>query len=395
LTVASGPPQAPVSGPPQAPRGSRLRRWAPLLGIAALIVALGVVASGGTQGGALDPNGTSPQGAKALVLLLRRYGAQVSIEQGVPGADVGAAVVLSDRLDATRRAALEAWVRAGGHLVVTDPGSPLQVGAATALTNGLTTKDLHPGGGCDLPGASGVRQLSVGSSLMLRVPPGTAATTCFDYQLSDREQASFLVAVPVGSGLVVGLGGAGLWTNQRLDQLDNAALAVGLLSPADGAHVDVLVASLPGSGHRTVFDLLSPRLKWALLQLAVAFGVLAWWRGRRFGRPIPETGPVQLAGSEIVVAVGDLMARTSNRDAAARQLREGACSRIGAWLGLGPGSSPELVADALAARLGIPRARTLALLSDPVVDDTALVRLAQSLADLSQEVTRGRSAERT
>jgi hypothetical protein len=383
-----------VTDAPAAP-ASRARRWTPWLWVAGLILVLGLIADSGSSGGVLDPNGTGPQGAKALVLLLRQYGAQVTLDPGVPGAGVGAAVVLSDQLDPTRRSGIAAWVRAGGHLVVADPTSPLQVGARTSVSNGLTTKNLQPAGGCDLPGLSGVQQLSVGPSLLLRVPPGASATTCFEYQLSDREQASFLVAVNDGSGRVVGLGGAGVWTNQRLDQLDNAALAIGLLAPTDGARVDVLVASRAGSGNRSVYDLLSPRLKWALLELVVAFGVLVWWRGRRFGRPITEAGPVQVAGSEIVLAVGELMARAGNRDAAARQLREGTCARIGSSLGLGTRSSPTAIADALAARFGIPADRTLALLSDaPVPDDAALVLLAQSLANLSQEVTRGRSSAR-
>jgi hypothetical protein len=177
---------------------------------------------------------------------------------------------------------------------------------------------------------------------------------------------------------VVGLGGAGLWTNQRLAQDDNAALAVGLLAPVDGRHVDVLVASPAGSGSHSLLDLLSPRLKWALGMLAMAFGALVWWRGRRFGRPIAESGPVQLAGSEIVVAVGDLMARAGNRDAAAHQLRDAARTRLGVELGLGPHAPP----DAVAARAGVPGE----LLGDaPVRDDAALVRLARSLAALDRD----------
>jgi hypothetical protein len=375
-------------------RGAGLRRWAPWLWVAVVLVALGVVAaSARSQGAPLDPNGTGPQGAKALVLLLERYGAQVTVQPGVPGRNVGAAVVLQDRFDSRRRAAVAAWARAGGHLVVADPGSPLQVGAPTQATGGLVSHDLTLGGTCDLPAVGTITQLAVGPSLLLRVPPGAAGTaTCFDVVTADHEQASFVVAVPVGSGTVTGLGGAGVWINQRLDQQDNAALAVGLLAPVDGAHVDVLVASHPGSGNRSLLDLLSPRIKWALLLLVVAYGLLVWWQGRRFGRPIPEAGPVQLAGSEIVVAVGELMGRTGNRDAAARQLRAGARSKLGTWLGLGPRATAQLVADALAARRGIPVERTLALLRDaPVADEAALVQLAQALADLNREVTGGRA----
>jgi hypothetical protein len=339
------------------------------------ILAVALVASTGSQGGVLDPNGTGPQGAKALVLLLRHYGAEVTLDQGVPSGQLDTAVVLSDHLDASRRRALAEWARRGGALVVADPTSPLQVGAPTQLTNGVTTSDLHPSGSCGVPSLAGVQHLSVGPSLLLRVPAGTRATTCFGYTLHDGERASFLVQ----QGTVYGLGGAGVWTNQRLAQDDNAALAVGLLAPVDGRRVDVLVASHAGSGSRSLLDLLSPRLKWALLMLVVASGALVWWRGRRFGKPITESGPVQLAGSEIVVAVGELMARAGTRDAAARELRSSARARLGTALGLGPAAPP----GAIAAHAAGPTD----LLDDaPVVDDAALVRLAQSLVALKPGV---------
>src|SRR5579871_2422384 len=350
------------------------RRWLPWLWVGTAILAVALVASTGSQGGVLDPNGTGPQGAKALVLLLRQYGAQVTLDAGTPAQDVDVALVLSDHLDGRRRQAVADWARRGGTLVVADPTSPLQVGAATPLSNGLSSSSLHPTGPCALPGLADVQQLSIGPSLLLRVPPGTRATTCYGYTLSDGEHASFLVQ----EGSVVGLGGAGVWTNQRLDQDDNAALAIGLLAPADGRRVDVLVASAVGGGSRSLLDLLSPRLKWALGMLVVAFGALVWWRGRRFGRPITESGPVQLAGSEIVVAVGELMARAGNRDAAAHQLRAATRARLGAALGIGPGGP----VDAIAARSGVPAD----LLADaPVGDDAALVRLAQSLAAIAPE----------
>jgi len=357
-----------------APTRARARRWLPWLWVGAAVLAVALVASTGSQGGALDPNGTGPQGAKALVLLLRQYGAQVTLDVGVPGQHVDVALVLSDHLDRARRGAVQEWARRGGSLVVADPASPLQVGAPTEVTNSVTSSSLHPSGPCSLPGVGDIQRLSVGPSLLLRPVPGSGATTCFGYSLPDGERASFLVR----QGTVVGLGGAGLWTNQRLAQDDNAALAVGLLAPADGRRVDVLVASRAGSGSRSLLDLLSQRLKWALGMLAVAFGALVWWRGRRFGRPITESGPVQLAGSEIVVAVGDLMARAGNRDAAARQLRYGARARLGSAVGLGPAAPP----DAIARRLDAPAE----LLEDaPVPDDAALVRLAQSLGTLGPE----------
>lgn len=376
---------------PGATPGAWLRRALPYLVIAAALVLLGIAASPRSQGAPLDPNGTGPQGAKALLLLLRQYGARVDVVDSVPGTDVAVAVVLTDQLDDARRAGIGQWVRNGGILVVADPRSPLQIGVPTLVSNGLTTQDLHPQGLCPLLSGSGIVRLSVGPSALLRRLPRNGGTrTCFAYPVSGGDDAFFLLSRPVGRGMVVALGGAGLWTNQRLDQDDNAALAVRLLAAPGSARRAVLVPSKAGSGHRSAVGLLSPRVRTGLLQLMIAFGVLAWWRGRRLGRPVAETEPVRLAGSEIVAAVGDLLARTTNRDAAAHQLRDGARRWLGERLGLGSAAPPDQVADAASTRAGIDRARAAGLLSDaPLPDEAALVRLAQSLARLRQEVRRG------
>jgi len=367
----------------------RLRGLAPWVLIAVGVVALGVIAAPSGQGAPLDPNGTGPQGARAFVLLLRQYGADVSLVEGVPGAGTRTAVVLTDQLDASRRTAVDAWVRGGGTLVVADPRSPLQVGVPTRVGNGFTSTDLHPQGPCPALGLLDVSRLSVGPSLVLR-SPGAALTRCYGYDLRDGEEADFLLGGDAGRGRVIGLGGAGLWTNQRLGQEDNAALAVGLLAPPGGGRVAVLMPSKVGSGTRSAVGLLGPHVRSALIELLVAFGVLAWWRGRRLGRPVPESMPVPVAGSELVNAVGGLLARTRNRDAAARQLRDGARRWLGERVGVGSTAPAPRIAEAVATRLGTDPERVLGLLADdPVADDDALVRLAQSLARLRQEVTGG------
>ena len=289
-----------------------------------------------------------------------------------------------------RRAGLAPWVRAGGTLVVADPASQLQPGVPTVVGNGFTTGDLSPTGPCPALGLDDVNQLSVGQSLLLRPPTGRQAITCYGGTLTGGETASFLVAVPLGSGSVIGLGGAGVWTNARLSDADNAALALGLLAPAAGARVDVLIASPGGSGTQSALSLLNPRWKTAVLQLLVAFVLLAWWRGRRLGRPVTEDLLVQLPGNELVLAVSGLLARTHSRDAAAAQLRSGSRGALGARLGLGPRASVDQIADAAASRSPVPRDRVVALLTDaPLTDDPALVRLAQALVQLRQEVTHG------
>ncbi|HEY2427752.1 MAG TPA: DUF4350 domain-containing protein [Acidimicrobiales bacterium] len=377
------------AGPAPARPVDRLRRWLPWVVIGSVLLLFGIVGQPSSRGGALDPNGTGPEGAKALVLLLRHYGAVVTVDSGVPDRGVTAAVVLHDGMDSARRRQVAAWVRAGGRLIVADPGSELEPGAPTPADTGILAQDLVVGGPCPALGLDDVDRLAVGRSLLLRAPP-VGATTCFNAALDDGETGSFVVVTAAGNGTVVGLGGAGVWINARLDKDENSALAVDLLTAGTNPRVDILTASRAGSGSQSVLALLDPRLKWAVLQLAVAFGALAWWRGRRLGRPVPEEDPVQIAGSEIVSAVGDLMARTASRDAAAHQLRDSARAWAGQRVGVGSTASPAHVAAAVAAGIGVDAGPVLALLTDaPVPDDTALVRLAQSLAHFRQEIAGG------
>ena len=60
----------------------------------------------------------------------------------------------------------------------------------------------------------------------------------------------------------------------------------------------------------------------------------ALWKGRRLGRPVAETQPVQIAGSELVVAVGNLMQKAGRPEAAASQLRDDLRRDLTSRLGL-------------------------------------------------------------
>ncbi|GAC1600166.1 MAG: hypothetical protein NVS3B21_27150 [Acidimicrobiales bacterium] len=370
----------------------RLRPIASVSALVAALIAVGVLGATGGGGAALDPDSTGPQGTKALALLLGRYGARAERVEGVPGESTRTALLLSDDLTDGRRAALTEWVRRGGTLVVADPRSALQVGIPVRPGRGVSNSEPRPVGPCSIPGLTAISALSVGPSLLLRVPPGAQRLTCFTDRGAPGGGAAFLVAAGLGRGLVVGLGGAGLWTNARLDHQDNAALAVALLAPGAGDQVGLLLPAPGGNGSKTGLELTSPAVRQALLQLLVAFGVLAWWRGRRLGKPVTETTPVRLAGSLIVTATGALMARTRSCDAAAAQLRAGARRRLRAQLGYDETADLDRLVDALVAHFGQAlsgrdRSGLVALLADgPVGNDASLLRLARGIAQLCQEV---------
>jgi hypothetical protein len=107
---------------------------------------------------------------------------------------------------------------------------------------------------------------------------------------------------------------------------------------------------------------------------------------------VPESQPVDLDASELVGAVGNLLARTASVDAAATELRAATRRALAERLGLGIGATPEQIAAAAAGRLGLDHDAVLDQLRDgPVAGDVRLVRLASALAQLRQEVISART----
>lgn len=367
---------------------SGLARAFPLLALGLAVVALGLATGGRRSGGEpLDPRSTEPLGARALVLLLERFGADVEIGGDAAGRDT-TAVLLVDRLGDGPRRRLRQWVESGGTLVVTDPMSdfaPALAPGDAGLFSDETGDDgdtLRPR--CELPALAKVSAIEVPGAVPLRSPGG--ATGCFPVA-----GGSYLVARPLREGMVVALGGGGPFVNRQLDEADNAVLAVSLMAPTGDNRVVVLEPSVPGSGRDGLSDLISRRVKDGLWQLLVAFGLFAWWRARRLGRPVLEPQPVQLAGSELVGAVGNLLQQARRRDQAAAMLRAQLRRSLGERLGLAIDAPPEVMAEAAAARAGVPAAEVAAALAPtPVPDDDSLVRLAQSVESLRKEVCHAR-----
>jgi hypothetical protein len=361
-------------------RWRSLRLWVVL---AALVVLAGLIVGAPAQAGTpLDPRSTSPNGTKALVLLLQQFHVTVNLTNALPGPITDVALVLSDRLTDDRRTALARWVSAGGTLVVADPDSELQPAAVVAESS------VHQPVPGPCPALGRAKAIDTGGSLMLRSVPG--ATACFPAK--PGADAYFLVDRPIDTGHVIGLAGAGLFTNDLLAHDDNSVLAVDVLA-AGGSNptVDLLLPSPVGAGNQSLASLIGAPVKLALVQLLVAFVILALWRARRLGQPVIESQPVQVAGSELVVAVGNLMARSQARDAAASVLRGGLRRWLTSRFGLPPGATINELADAGSLRSGLDREGLNQALTDrPLVSDADLIALAQSLEHIRQEVAHGR-----
>ena len=121
----------------------------------------------------------------------------------------------------------------------------------------------------------------------------------------------------------------------------------------------------------------------------LAFELLALRRARRRGRPVAEPQPVQLAGAELVVAVGNLLQRAKGRGQAAGLLTDDLRRSLAERLGLPASAPPDQVADTVAARSGVPRERVLRILTHPAPRDEAeLVAHRQAVDTSRREVTR-------
>ena len=197
-----------------------------------------------------------------------------------------------------------------------------------------------------------------------------------------------------GAGHVVAVGGPDVFSNGALDQADNAGLAVALMAPRPGTRVSVLWGMKgDGSGASrggSLSSLVSPGVKLGIVELFLAFLLFAWWRGRRLGRPVVEHQPVQIGGSELVRAHGNLLEQTRDPDRAARLLRDDLRRRLAERLGLPPNAAAAVVAEVTAGRTDLDRGRVACALTDtPIRSEDELLDLARDIDAIRTEVLHG------
>jgi hypothetical protein len=255
-----------------------------------------------------------------------------------------------------------------------------------------------PPGRCDIASLVGLGDIDTAFSVQIPVLEGERSCygTGVDAYFTERSE---------GAGTVVTMSDPLLWANARLqpakeeggDPLDNAATFLALAGAGPGTEVRFLdPAAAPGAspnGTRDPIELLPLPVKLALVQGLVALLLWLWWRGRRLGRPVTEPLPVEIAASELVAAVGDLLRRRGSAGRAATSMREDTYRLLARRLGIPPGAPPAALVDRVAARSGRPPAEVAAVLLDPsqpggtsVHDTEALLRLAHQLDAIRQEV---------
>lgn len=363
----------------------RIARWV-LLALV-VFVGLGTLTAYLTAprpGGPMDPESTSPEGARALVTIVREHGVDVIAAGDIAAVEsaarpdtlilVGQTFYLSDD-DLHRLAALP------GDRLLVDPVSRTREQLAPAIRPGGTTtfRDSKPD--CDLREATRAGEVQFGLGDAFETAGNVTLTRCY---------GGALVRYTDNGREVTVVNGAAFMTNSGLLKQGNAALAMNLA----GSHPRLIwYAPQHGEGDGKsggdagIIDLMPADVGWLLLQLCVVVALLAVWKGRRIGPLVAEQLPVVVRASETVEGLGRLYRSRRARDRAAEALRTAALQRVMPRIGLAYDAEPSAVVSAVAQRCGLsPQAVAHTLFGPPPASDPDLVNLAHELDNIERQV---------
>lgn len=368
-----------------APARVRRRPWWWLL---AALVAVSTVAAIGTYltaprpGGRLDPEATGPDGAHALVSLLRDQGVTVvvanTVDEAVAAARPGSLLLFGQTQRITAEPLLKRLAGTPGDLLLVEPTSRARAALSPGIRSagGAAAKDQPD---CALREANRAGSADLGAANTFEAVGDRSVTSCYGgavvrYRDDDRS--------------VTVVGSLEFMTNGRLLRAGNAALAMNLA----GQH-SRLVWFAPqhaegGSAAKgKIFDLIPANVSWMVVQLWLAVALVALWKGRRIGPLVAEELPVVVRASETVEGRGRLYRSRRARDRAAQALRTATLQRVLPRLGLAAEAQPPALVQAIAARTrSDPELVGHILFGPPPATDADLVQLTHALDDIERQV---------
>ena len=364
----------------------RTARWVLLALVVIVGVAtLSVVLTAPRPGGPMDPESTSPEGARALVTILRERGVDVIAAGDIAAVERAARpdtlIVVAQTIhlfddDLVRRLA----VLPGDRLLV-EPVSRTREELAPQIRLGGVTKFGESRPDCDMREATRAGEVPFGLSDTYEATGDVPLTRCYGGALVRYRNNGREVTV-VSTG--------GFMTNSGLLKDGSAALAMNLA----GSHPRVIWYAPQHSeggddsgGGAGIVNLIPDQVGWILLQLCLVVALVAVWKGRRIGPLVAEQLPVVVRASETVEGRGRLYRSRRARDQAAEALRTATLQRVMPRLGLGHDAGPPAVAQAVAERSGLyPQAVAHILFGPPPANDPDLVNLADELDNIERQV---------
>jgi Domain of unknown function (DUF4350) len=364
-------------------RQRRSWRWV-LLVLAAVcaVAAIGTYLTAPRPGGRVDPASTGPDGAHALVTLLRNRGVTVvvatSVAEAESAAGSGTLLLFAQTQRVTNDSLLHRLAATSGDLLLVEPTSHARAALAPGIrSSGASVRDTKPN--CTLREADRAGSVDFGPSNTYSAVGDRAVTSCY---------GGALVRYRDGERTVTVVGGTDFMTNGGLLQAGNAALAMNLAGQ-DSRLVWYAPQRVEGesSGSTTIFGLIPDNVIWMVLQLWLAVLLVALWKGRRLGPLVAEELPVVVRASETVEGRGRLYRSRRARDRAAQTLRAATLQRLLPRLGLGVDTSSPAVVIAVAQRSGSqPESLWHILFGPSPATDADLVQLARALDDIERQV---------
>lgn len=365
----------------------RTGRWVALaLFVIVAVAAVSTYLTAPRPGGRMDAESTSPEGAHALVALLREHGVDVTVAGDIADVERHAGpdslVVVAQTFYLVDDDQLRRLDAVDGDLLLVDPVPRTREALAPHL--GMAGSSSYGGQpDCDLPEAVRAGEVQLGLSDAYQAADGSPSdvtlTRCYGGAVVRYTNARRTTTV---------VGTADFMTNAGLLKQGNAALAMNLAGTRP--HVIWYAPQrLEGetTGGTSISDLIPDQVRWMFWQLVLVVPLLAVWKGRRIGPLVAERLPVVVRASETVEGRGRLYRSRRARDRAADALRTATLHRVLPRLGLGPDTAPPAVVEAVAARAGQdPAAVAHTLFGPPPASDDALVHLAHQLDDIERQV---------
>jgi hypothetical protein len=364
----------------------RSARWV-LLALVVIVGAatLGTILTAPRPGGPMDPESSSPQGARALVTILRERGVDVVAAGDVAAVERAARpdtlILVAQTINLFDDDVLRRLATLPGDRLLVAPVSRTREELAPGIRRDGATTFGDNGPNCDMREATRAGEVQFGLSDAYAAAGSVSVVRCY---------GGALVRYADNGREVTVVSTADFMTNSGLLNEGNAALAMNLA----GSHPRVIwyapqhsEADGESHGGTGIIDLIPGQVGWVVLQLCLVVALLAVWKGRRIGPLVAEQLPVVVRASETVEGRGRLYRSRRARDRAAGALRTAALQRMMPRLGLGHDAEQPAVVAAVAERCGwAPQAVAHTLFGPPPVNDLDLVNLAHELDNIERQV---------
>lgn len=347
------------------------------------VSAVGAYLTTPRPGGRMDPNATGPDGAHALVTLLRHRGVEIvvagTVDDVAREARPESLVLVAQTQRIGGDKLMERLAALPGDLLLVAPDTAARKALAPGIRSG-PARTFTRAPDCGLRAAERAGPVDLRTTQTYRAVQGRSVDSCYDGALVRYREDGRTITV---------VGSESFMTNADLARAGNAALAMNLAGAS--ARLVWYAPQHFESGtdrNATLSELIPTNVRWLFWQLCVALALAALWKGRRLGPLVAERLPVVVRASETVEGRGRLYRSRRARDRAAAALRAAALRRLSPRLGLGPVPDPSVLVTTVAQRVHLNPDWLGYLLFGPAPDsDEDLVALARTLDDIERQVT--------